>query len=85
MILAGTLPPVSDETAMGWMVTVVNYGLVSRHNYRLAPAPITDSTVIPIGRIDVFVGFTGSTESLGSHDPSPTDGHPSTTLPTLPQ
>jgi hypothetical protein len=42
------------------------FGHISSIGYKPAPAPIERATILPIGRIHAFVGFTASSKSVGS-------------------
>jgi hypothetical protein len=52
------------------MITVGNYDMILGHGYRPLAMPITHPSIVSIGCINIFIGFTSATESIEAKNPA---------------
>jgi hypothetical protein len=69
--LPGSLPPIYDKLEIGRWIPFGSIGHISCVGYKLARAPIDQAMLLPIGRINDFIGIVSSSDSAGSPGDEP--------------
>jgi hypothetical protein len=58
--LSRSLPPIHDELEIGRWIPFGSFDHISCVGYKPTPKPVERAMILPIGRIDVFVGVISS-------------------------